>query len=88
MQLSILQIALISRLLDEALPLDAAARRLWLERLPPEYRDLAPALRKALLPEEAAAAGSEALATLPKLGSADAAPRAACKPAHAWAPTS
>ena len=65
--------ALMSRLLDEALPLDPDGRRLWLERLSPEYQDLAPALREALLPEEPPAAGSKGLLTLPKLGSADAA---------------
>ena len=70
MELSIAQIALMSRLLDEALPLDAAGRRLWLERLSPEYQDLAPALRSALLPD-APDASSQALQTLPKLGSAD-----------------
>jgi hypothetical protein len=48
MELSIPQIALMSRLLDEALPLDVARRGEWLERLPP---DLAPALREALLYE-------------------------------------
>jgi serine/threonine protein kinase/Tfp pilus assembly protein PilF len=73
MELSIPQIALMSRLLDEALPLDAAGRRLWLERLSPEYQDLASALRSALLPEDSQAAASQALETLPKLGSAEAA---------------
>src|SRR5579863_2189773 len=52
MELSIPQIALMSRLLDEALPLDSVARRLWLERLSPEYQDLAEALRQALLPSD------------------------------------
>ena len=37
MGLSVPQMALMSRLLDEALPLDAAARRVWLERLSSEY---------------------------------------------------
>jgi eukaryotic-like serine/threonine-protein kinase len=71
MGLSIRQIALMSRLLDEALPLDAAGRRLWLERLSPECQDLAPALRKALLPTEAPAAGYKALLAPPKFASAD-----------------
>lgn len=54
MQLSIPQILLMSRLLDEALPLDADGRRLWLEQLSAEYQDLVPALRNALLaPPEA-----------------------------------
>jgi eukaryotic-like serine/threonine-protein kinase len=52
MRLTIRQMTLMSRLLDEALPLDAAARRRWLDNLSPEYRDLAQALRAALLPEE------------------------------------
>ena len=50
MALSIPQMALMSRLLDEALPLDDAARRGWLEALPPEHRFLADALQHALLP--------------------------------------
>jgi serine/threonine protein kinase/cytochrome c-type biogenesis protein CcmH/NrfG len=70
MELSIPQIALMSRLLDEALPLDTAGRRRWLENLSPEYQDLVPALRKALLPGESQAAATPALKTLPKLGSA------------------
>jgi serine/threonine protein kinase/Tol biopolymer transport system component len=41
-----------SRLLDEALPLDAAGRRTWLENLSPEYRDLAEHLRMALLADD------------------------------------
>jgi serine/threonine protein kinase len=67
--LSIPQIALMSRLLDEALPLDAVGRRLWLERLSPEHEDLAPALRRALLPGDSQTAGSEKLLKLPQLGS-------------------
>jgi eukaryotic-like serine/threonine-protein kinase len=70
MQLSIAQISLFSRLLEESLPLDAAARRVWLETLAPEYQDLAPALRKALLPGDFQGIGSNALSTLPKLGAA------------------
>jgi hypothetical protein len=48
--------ARMSRLLEEALALDDAARRNWLERLAPEHQDLADALRRALLPEKAQAA--------------------------------
>ncbi len=51
MRLNASQLALMSRLLDEALPLDDAGRRRWLEALPAEYADLLPALRPALLPE-------------------------------------
>src|SRR5439155_1193586 len=50
MGLSIPQMALMSRLLDEALPLDAQGRRRWLEALSPEYQSLAGALREALMP--------------------------------------
>jgi eukaryotic-like serine/threonine-protein kinase len=50
MGLSIPQMALMSRLLDEALPLDAQGRRRWLDALPPEHQSLAQALREALLP--------------------------------------
>jgi len=39
-----------SRLLDEALPLDAGGRQRWLDALAPEHRHLAGALRRALLP--------------------------------------
>lgn len=51
MKLTVQQIALMSRLLDEALPLNEAARRLWLADLSPEYIDLAKDLRAALLPD-------------------------------------
>jgi eukaryotic-like serine/threonine-protein kinase len=64
MALSAAQMRQISRLLDEALPLDAAARERWLEGVAPEYPDLVPALRQAL-----SCAGSSDLATLPKLAS-------------------
>jgi serine/threonine protein kinase len=43
------QLSLIARLLDEALPLDEAGRRHWLQELAPEHADLLPALRMALL---------------------------------------
>jgi len=60
--------ALMSRLLDEALPLDADGRRAWLETLSPEHQDLAQALRDALLPGNAQIATVEALQTMPKFG--------------------
>jgi serine/threonine protein kinase/Tfp pilus assembly protein PilF len=68
--LSIPQMTLMSELLDAALPLDEAGRRRWLEDLAPEYRDLAPALRQALLPGAAQAAVLQALATPPIFASA------------------
>jgi serine/threonine protein kinase/Tol biopolymer transport system component len=66
MTLSIAQMAAMSRLLDEALPLDAAGRRAWLEALPAEHRELAQTLREALLPDEAQAAGLETLSAQAK----------------------
>lgn len=41
--------AQMSRLLDEALPLDQAQRQKWLDQLPVEYADIESALRNALL---------------------------------------
>lgn len=71
MKLSISQTALLSRLLDEALPLDVTGRRAWLEKLSPEYQDLADALRQALLPHDSQPAALNSLATLPKVGATD-----------------
>jgi serine/threonine protein kinase len=51
MRLTAPQMALMSRLLDEALSLDDAGRRRWLDALPEEYRELFGPLRHALLPE-------------------------------------
>jgi serine/threonine protein kinase/Tol biopolymer transport system component len=67
MGLSIPQMTRISRLLDEALSLDAAGRREWLQALPQEHQDLAQALRDALLPGEAQLARLEKLTALPEL---------------------
>lgn len=53
--------AQMSRLLDEALELDPEGRRRWLEALSPEYQDLEPELRQALLSED-----SLQLGTLPE----------------------
>jgi serine/threonine protein kinase len=52
MSLTIPQMAQMCRLLDEALLLDESGRRCWLEKLSPEYRDIAQALREALLPDD------------------------------------
>lgn len=51
MRLTAPQMVLMSRLLDEALPLDQPGRRRWLETLALEYAELLPAMRQALLPE-------------------------------------
>jgi serine/threonine protein kinase len=62
------QIACMSRLLDDALPLDAAGRLRWLERLAPEHCPLVPALRQALFPTETdGTPNSIDLETLPKI---------------------
>jgi serine/threonine protein kinase/Tfp pilus assembly protein PilF len=64
MPLTIAQMALMSRLLDEALPLDEAERRAWLEKQSPEYPDLAQHLREALLPQDSQDAYSRPSLTL------------------------
>jgi len=68
--LSVAQMEQMSRLLGEALELDPAGRRRWLEALSAEYRDLEPALGRALLPQDVEASRSEELATLPNAGAA------------------
>ena len=83
MKLSVSQTAQLSRLLDEALPLDAAGRRAWLEQQSAEYPDLAEALRKVLLPDDSQAAGFDRLAALPKLGGAMEAPALTAGNLHA-----
>jgi len=59
--------ALMGRLLDEALPLDEAGRRAWLATLPNEYQELAGALRQALLGDDYPATDVARLHTLPKI---------------------
>ena len=71
MALSIPQMARMSQLLDEALVLDEAGRRPWLERATQEHPDLAAALREALLPGAVQAADLKVLMSLPKLDAAD-----------------
>jgi TolB-like protein len=66
MKLSAAQMAVMSRLLDQALALEDAARRAWLQALPAEHQHLAAALRSALLPEAATSAGAQLL-RLPQL---------------------
>lgn len=65
MGLSAIQMARMSRLLDEALPLDKGARSVWLSELAPEDQDLESALRQALLPRDGQGKGLDLLATLP-----------------------
>ena len=72
MRLTIPQMASMSRLLDEALPLDETGRRRWLENLSPEYQDLAQALRAALLPDATRSAELESfLESSPSLQDVD-----------------
>jgi serine/threonine-protein kinase len=63
--LSAAQMARMSRLLDEALDLDLAARRRWLEALAPEHKDLLTALRQALLTEGDQVSGPARIRTNP-----------------------
>ncbi len=75
--------SVMSRLLDEALPLDEAARRAWLEKQSPRYPDLAQHLREALLPQNSQAAYSKSSLTLPGLAfaqEASAAPASGLQP--------
>jgi WD40 repeat protein/tRNA A-37 threonylcarbamoyl transferase component Bud32 len=58
------QMGRLSRLLDEALPLDEAGRRHWLQNLPSEHQELTESLRAALFPEPAR---PDPLSTLPKI---------------------
>jgi len=83
MPLTIAQMALMSRLLDEALPLDEADRRAWLEKQSTEYPDLAQHLREALLPQDSQAAHCKSPLTLPGLAfaqEASAAPASGLQP--------
>jgi tetratricopeptide (TPR) repeat protein len=74
---------LMSRLLDEALDLDAAGRREWLAALPAQYHELLPVLQEALL-RGAASALRPTLATLPKFPAAtESAGLTATSPLHA-----
>ena len=65
--LSAEQIARMSRLLDEAMPLSRDQRQGWLDALAPEHGDLVTALRQALLPAQDRVRGAGALDTLPRL---------------------
>ena len=64
MPLTAQQMTRMSHLLDEALPLDASERRLWLQALSAEHADLALALREALLPEDYDTSAASRLLTM------------------------
>ncbi|HEU5297258.1 MAG TPA: protein kinase [Burkholderiaceae bacterium] len=67
MKLSTQQLARLSRLLDDVVGADEAQRERWLQALPPEHRDLEPALRRAL----SRPSSDDPLATPPKIDLAD-----------------
>jgi serine/threonine protein kinase/TolB-like protein len=62
------QIAALSRLLDQALPLDRDSRERWLGDLSSEHVALLPALRQALLVDDDPALTAELFATVPRAG--------------------
>jgi serine/threonine protein kinase/TolB-like protein len=68
MALSAADLIRMSRLLDEALPLDAAGRQAWLDALAAQHRDLAPALRNALLTGSGEIRQQESLAAILGVG--------------------
>jgi eukaryotic-like serine/threonine-protein kinase len=86
MALSAAGIAQMSKLLDQALPLDAAARERWLEQLAPEHQHLEPVLRQSLLPQDDASSGLVGLDTLPKIGAAGAAAASGLEPGERVGP--
>jgi eukaryotic-like serine/threonine-protein kinase len=67
MALSATEIAQMSRLLDEVLPLDPSGRRRWLEQLAQRQHGLEPVLRLALLPQDGGRPCAINLDTLPKI---------------------
>jgi serine/threonine-protein kinase len=67
MALSVPEMVQLSRLLDEAIPLDAAARCRWIERLPAEHRKLTAALRQSFLMADAPGSATIGLETLPRI---------------------
>jgi serine/threonine protein kinase/Tfp pilus assembly protein PilF len=67
MGLSTQQMARLSELLDQALPLTSAARRTWLAELPSEDRPLVQALREALQADDPDVASIRSLDQLPAM---------------------
>jgi serine/threonine protein kinase/TolB-like protein len=62
------QLAELSQLLDQALPLDQESRHQWLDHLPSEHQALLPALKRALLvPDDDPTLGSKWFPTLPRI---------------------
>ena len=68
MPLSIPQLARLSTLLEQALPLDEAGRQRWFAELPAGNEDLVSALKDALFPADGKTPGLQEFATLAKFG--------------------
>ncbi len=73
MALSNQQMTRLGELLDESLPLEPVARRMWLESLPDEDRPLVRTLREALLADDPATVSSGPLDRPPRIRDLDAA---------------
>lgn len=67
MKLSTEQLARMSRLLDEVLEMDDAARRQWLASLPAQHADIEPALRQGLFPAGGDGAQGAAMGALDRI---------------------
>lgn len=85
-KLTAAQMALMSDLLDQALPLDLEARQRWLQALAPEFADLAPALRQALLGKTTGVVDPDPLDRLPHLSGGPATVTHALKPGERVGP--
>ena len=76
MGLSTQQMSRLGELLDQSLPMDAAARRAWLDALAGEDRPLVHTLREALLADDPATVADAVLDQPPRLDDAEPAPDA------------
>ena len=89
MPLSAVEVARMSELLDQALPMGAPQRRGWLERIRAQHAELVPALRRSLFPRTGSDPASIEVDTLPRLrdaaGDAQAVP-ASLKPGERIGP--
>ncbi len=79
MALSNQQMARLGELLDESLPLEPVARRMWLESLPDEDRPLVRTLREALLADDPSTVSSGPLDRPPRIRDLDAANEASTR---------
>lgn len=74
MRLTVSQIARLSALLDDALSLDPAQRRRWLDDVAPANRDLTASLESALFPGDKDRRDIESIQTLPRLAATEGSP--------------